>query len=105
MCNTLCNFSISYFIIFICKKRQITMVILIDLGKLDNLIKNLIDLADQSREILNGIIAKKFNSIQNSNYMEMVARCETDNKNLNNFKAFPIPLMIVGCNIVKFSVI
>ena len=76
------------------------MLIVADLARLDRLVENLVDLTGELERILNDFIQKKPNLIENSSYREMVARYEAENK-IANFKPFPIPLMVIGCNFVK----
>lgn len=77
------------------------MLIVADLGKLERLVENLVDLVGELEQILSDFIHKRPNLIENSSYKEMVTRYEAENKAIANFKPFPIPLMVVGCNFVK----
>ena len=76
------------------------MLILADLSRLDGLVENLVDFVSELNPILSDLIEKKPDLIQNSSYREMAAKYETENR-IPNFRPFPVPLMVIGCNFVK----
>ena len=79
--------------------RQLTMVLCIDLDGLDKLIESLVDFVDELRKILNELIDP--NCVRT--YKQMVSRYQDEHKS-TSLNAFPVPLMIIGCNLIKFSV-
>lgn len=76
------------------------MLILADLSRLEWLVENLVDFVSELEPILNDLIEKRPDLVQNSSYREMVSKYETENKT-PNFRPFPVPLMVIGCNFVK----
>lgn len=61
----------------------------------------LVDFIDHLRTIFNEYVGKKFN-LANS-YEEMVSAFKKSNDTLN-IKEFPVPLMIIGSNLINFLV-